>query len=273
LRSSCARLALEVVRIPPLCPSRYDPSAPLVLRPFDPYIRPVYTTLLYDPSVLPTQKKEDDVDINIDVAADDVDAPAPSVGMQAVGAAEDGTAAVDSAADMAAQAADAAASAEASAKLNGVGVPDGMSEGAGKVGEVAGGLEHMSEAGVLFNKAVATLFAPVAGPQYMWIGYFTLVLFSLIWFFYGFGTLSSQFFNTKVSTIETTYHETIPYPDIYWCLPANGAQLVFYEESKRAVPESVFRIETMRESFSTGSPNNADKTKVRLTFFLPSPEL
>ena len=218
----------------------------------------------------------------------EADAPAPSVGMQAEGAAADGTAAVDSAADMALQAADAADSAVAAAaaanlaatenKID-IAVPVGMSEalgeGAGKVGEVSGGLGHMSEAGVLFNKAVATLFAPVAGPLSMWIGYFTLVLFSLIWFFYGFGTLSSQFFNNKVSTIETTYQETIPYPDIYWCLPALGSQLVIYEDAKRAVPKSVFRIETQRESFSTGSPNNADPAaaKVRLTFFLPSPEL
>jgi len=71
----------------------------------------------------------------------------------------------------------------------------------------------------IFDGINRMVFAPVAGPWSVHGFYLLIAMLTIGWFFFTLNSFFSVTYQQKTIEVDTLYRETVPYPDIYFCLP------------------------------------------------------
>jgi hypothetical protein len=89
---------------------------------------------------------------------------------------------------------------------------------------------HAEGAGNICKDMLEKVFAPVAGPMAMYIFYILLLLGVFVVFLVLGGISAVRMASETVTEVKQTLQTSIPYPDIYICIPASERYNLFVYE-------------------------------------------
>jgi hypothetical protein len=99
---------------------------------------------------------------------------------------------------------------------------------------------HAEGAGNICKDMLEKVFAPVAGPMAMYIFYILLLLGVFVVFLVLGGISAVRMASETVTEVKQTLQTSIPYPDIYICIPASERYNLFVYED---VIKKKYRLE------------------------------
>lgn len=173
------------------------------------------------------------------------DKPQSGIGIQMVDGTNSAAAAVDSSKAAIDSSAQQAMRGSAMMKSSGVNFK-GVNSFQGASSKTSNKLGHGAGACKIITSLVGHMTATVAGPWWMWGLYLLVILAALGTFGWNFYVLWNDLFSRKITEVSTTYQESIPYPDIYWCLPSFAAEAtVIYPQ---ATNTGLFRLSAAWET-------------------------